>query len=175
MDGWVDGLVDGGLGGLENAGSQAKPASFCVPDPRLDAVDRQTALAPGGPTPIPLTASPPYHHHQRPFPGLPEKSHLLVLLLIVTDDLGGGDAHLHAVHHKLACPLEGLIVQPRVLAGADHQAKLSITATNPRATQRVQPTALLAPEPQPRPGRRRLSIVPLLPQAFQWGERALSV
>lgn len=41
----------------------------------------------------------------------PEKSHLLVFLLILADDLGGGDADLHAIHHKPAGPLQGLVVQ----------------------------------------------------------------
>lgn len=42
---------------------------------------------------------------------LPEKPHLLVFLLVFADDLGGGDAHLHTIHHKPAGPLQGLVVQ----------------------------------------------------------------
>ena len=57
MGGWVDALVDGGLGGLQNAGSQAKPACFCVLDPTLGAVDKQLL------------------HQKDPRPSLPPRPH----------------------------------------------------------------------------------------------------
>lgn len=39
---------------------------------------------------------------------VPQESHLLIFLLIVSDDLGGGHAHLHAVNNKLPGSLESL-------------------------------------------------------------------
>lgn len=38
----------------------------------------------------------------------PKEPHLLVLLLVVTDYLGGGHAHLHAVNYKLPGSLQSL-------------------------------------------------------------------
>lgn len=38
----------------------------------------------------------------------PEEPHLLVLLLVITDDLGSGHAHLHAVNYKLPGSLQSL-------------------------------------------------------------------
>lgn len=39
----------------------------------------------------------------------PEEPHLLVFLLVVTDYLGGGNAHLHTVNHKFPGSLQSLI------------------------------------------------------------------
>lgn len=60
---------------------------------------------------IPGTPRAPARPHAGASLDLPEKSHLLVFLLILADDLGGGDAHLHTIHHKPAGPFQGLIVQ----------------------------------------------------------------
>ena len=100
MNGWVD-------WGMQE---QNHLFAFCVIDPSLHAVDGQLSSQKNL-QPLPLTKPPPRYHHQWPIPGLPEKSHLLILLFILADDLGGGDAHLYAIHHKLACPLESFIVQ----------------------------------------------------------------
>lgn len=40
----------------------------------------------------------------------PQEPHLLVLGVVVRHDLGCGDADLHAVHHELACLLQGLLL-----------------------------------------------------------------
>lgn len=60
---------------------------------------------------MPGTPRAPARPHAGASLDLPEKSHLLVFLLILADDLGGGDAHLHTIHHKPAGPFQGLIVQ----------------------------------------------------------------
>lgn len=39
---------------------------------------------------------------------VPQKSHLLVFLLVIADDLGGGHAHLHSVDDKLPGSLQSL-------------------------------------------------------------------
>lgn len=39
---------------------------------------------------------------------IPQKSHLLVFLLVIADDLGGGHAHLHSVDDKLPGSLQSL-------------------------------------------------------------------
>lgn len=98
MDGWVDWEVQ-----------EKKQFLFMSLIPHSTAVD--SSLTNGTYT-LPSHHTPTLLQRQWPFPGLPEKSHLLILLLILADDLGGGDAHLYAIHHKLACPLEGFIVQP---------------------------------------------------------------
>lgn len=86
---------------MQENGCQVKPLSFCLnPHFTLETGPKLSTLR--APPPVPtLVAS----------PDLPEKSHLLVFLLIFADDLGGGDAHLHTVHHKPAGPLQGLVVQ----------------------------------------------------------------
>lgn len=76
--------------------------TFLLPQPPLHTGDRPNTQHPQGTS----TGS-----HTGASPDLPEKSHLLVFLLIFADDLGGGDAHLHTVHHKPAGPLQGLVVQ----------------------------------------------------------------
>ena len=48
---------------------------------------------------------------------VPEVAALLVLLLVVSDHLGGGDAHLHAVHHELASALQRLTGETGFLGG----------------------------------------------------------
>lgn len=40
---------------------------------------------------------------------VPEESHLLIFLLIITDDLRSGHAHLYTVNNKLSGSLQGLI------------------------------------------------------------------
>ena len=77
-------------------------ATFLLPQPPLHTGDRPSAQHPQGTS----TGS-----HTSASPDLPEKSHLFVFLLIFANDLGGGDAHLHTVHHKPAGPLQGLVVQ----------------------------------------------------------------
>lgn len=71
---------------------------------------RQAAAPPKGSMPSTLRA-PQQVPHTGASPDLPEKSHLLVFLLIFANDLGGGDAHLYTIHHKPSSPLQGLVVQ----------------------------------------------------------------
>lgn len=66
-------------------------------------------ISSGGGKPCPASTTEPH---------LPEKPHFLILLLVLADDLGGGDAHLHPVHHELACALQGLLVHPGILGRA---------------------------------------------------------
>lgn len=98
----------GGCVGRMNAGGGVlSKTTFLLPQSPTSHC-RRAADPPKGPTPSPLRAPP---SHTGASPDLPEKSHLLVFLLIFTDDLGGSDAHLHTVHHKPAGPLQGLVVQ----------------------------------------------------------------
>lgn len=115
MDGRVDGQMVGQMGywvckwvewmaGHKSSGKTSFLLSPQLPHFTLWTDSSSSHLEDQGPLPAPTATIDGSY--------LPEKPHLLVLLLIFADYLGGGDAHLYAVHYKFPCPLQGFVVQP---------------------------------------------------------------